>query len=113
GLLGLVRDPTAVHAALRSIAPCATTVVCSDAVTALASVHGLVGGGVVAAGTGVIGFGGDFRGIWRRVDGWGHVLGDEGGGAWIGTQGLRAALRAHDGRRAGSEALRALAEKQF
>ncbi|MFD5651250.1 hypothetical protein [Streptomyces sp. NPDC127039] len=32
------------------------------------------------------------------VDGWGPLLGDDGGGARIGTAGLRAALRAHDGR---------------
>ncbi|MCC3650344.1 ATPase [Streptomyces sp. S07_1.15] len=44
-------------------------------------------------------------GRWRRADGWGHLLGDCGGGAWIGRAGLEAALRAHDGRRGGSAAL--------
>src|SRR5699024_2742062 len=34
---------------------------------------------------------------WRRVDGWGHLLGDRGGGAWIGMRGLSRALAAHDG----------------
>jgi N-acetylmuramic acid 6-phosphate etherase len=40
----------------------------------------------------------DADGTLRTADGWGPWLGDEGGGAWIGAGGLRAALRAHDGR---------------
>ncbi|MBQ0985707.1 ATPase [Streptomyces sp. F63] len=52
-------------------------------------------------------------GGWRRADGWGHLLGDCGGGAWIGRAGLEAALRAHDGRRGGSEALLARLEAVF
>ena len=54
-------------------------------------------GAVVAAGTGLIAIGTDLA-SWRRADGWGHLLGDCGGGAWIGRAGLEAALRAHDGR---------------
>ncbi|HEY5834648.1 BadF/BadG/BcrA/BcrD ATPase family protein, partial [Streptomyces sp.] len=44
---------------------------------------------------------------------WGHLLGDAGGGAWIGRAGLDAALRAHDGRAGGSQALLARARKRF
>ncbi|MEU3051404.1 BadF/BadG/BcrA/BcrD ATPase family protein [Streptomyces sp. NPDC006984] len=73
----------------------------ADAVTAYAGALGLRPGAVVAAGTGLIGLGTDLR-TWRRADGWGHLLGDCGGGAWIGRAGLEAALRAHDGRRGGS-----------
>jgi N-acetylmuramic acid 6-phosphate etherase len=40
----------------------------------------------------------DADGALKTADGWGPWLGDEGGGAWIGASGLRAALRAHDGR---------------
>jgi N-acetylglucosamine kinase-like BadF-type ATPase len=40
------------------------------------------------------------------VDGWGYLLGDAGGGSWIGRAGLQAALRAADGRPGGSELLR-------
>ncbi len=36
------------------------------------------------------------RDVWRMVDGWGHVLADRGSGAWIGLEGLRAALAAED-----------------
>ncbi|MEU1280723.1 BadF/BadG/BcrA/BcrD ATPase family protein [Streptomyces sp. NPDC005805] len=76
----------------------------ADAVTAYAGALGQDPGVVVAAGTGMIALGTDLR-TWRRADGWGHLLGDCGGGAWIGRAGLEAALRAHDGRSGGSRAL--------
>ncbi|WP_405591964.1 N-acetylglucosamine kinase [Streptomyces sp. NBC_01190] len=85
-----------------------------DAVTAYAGALGLRPGVVVAAGTGMIalGTGGDGQG-WRRADGWGHLLGDDGGGAWIGRAGLAAAVRAHDGRAGGSGPLLARARALF
>ncbi|MFE3827391.1 N-acetylglucosamine kinase [Streptomyces sp. NPDC059092] len=76
----------------------------ADAVTAYAGALGQRPGAVVAAGTGMIALGMTPAG-WRRADGWGHLLGDCGSGAWIGRAGLEAALRAHDGRRGGSAAL--------
>jgi N-acetylglucosamine kinase-like BadF-type ATPase len=86
-----------------------------DAVTAYAGALGLRPGVVVAAGTGMIALGtaADGAGGWRRADGWGHLLGDEGSGAWIGRAGLAAAMRAHDGRAGGSAALLACAERRF
>jgi N-acetylglucosamine kinase-like BadF-type ATPase len=84
----------------------------ADAVTAYAGALGERPGVVVAAGTGMIALGTDLR-SWRRVDGWGHLLGDCGSGAWIGRAGLDAAMRAHDGRAEGSQALLARAEKTF
>lgn len=84
----------------------------SDAVTAYAGALGRAPGTVVAAGTGLVALGTDLV-RWRRADGWGHLLGDCGGGAWIGRAGLEAALRAHDGRRGGSPALLARAEALF
>ncbi|MEU4494172.1 BadF/BadG/BcrA/BcrD ATPase family protein [Streptomyces sp. NPDC023998] len=76
----------------------------ADAITAYAGALGQRPGAVVAAGTGMIAIGTDLS-QWHRADGWGHLLGDSGGGAWIGRAGLEAALRAHDGRRGGSPAL--------
>ncbi|MER7108710.1 N-acetylglucosamine kinase [Streptomyces sp. NPDC000229] len=84
----------------------------ADAVTAYAGALGQRPGAVVAAGTGLIALGTDLSG-WRRADGWGHLLGDCGSGAWIGRAGLEAAMRAHDGRRGGSAALLARAEAVF
>ncbi|AXK31980.1 ATPase [Streptomyces armeniacus] len=84
----------------------------ADAVTGYAGALGERPGAVVAAGTGMIVVGTDLR-SWRRADGWGHLLGDCGGGAWIGRAGLEAAMRAHDGREGGSTALRERAERMF
>ncbi|WP_418955678.1 N-acetylglucosamine kinase [Streptomyces tritici] len=84
----------------------------ADAVTAYAGALGQRPGAVVAGGTGLVALGTDLTG-WRRADGWGHLLGDCGSGAWIGRAGLEAALRAHDGRRGGSRALLAAAEQRF
>lgn len=85
-----------------------------DAVTAYAGALGLRAGVVVAAGTGMIALGTAADGTaWRRADGWGHLLGDAGGGAWIGRAGLEAAMRAYDGRAGGSDALLARAHQRF
>ncbi|MEV5974166.1 BadF/BadG/BcrA/BcrD ATPase family protein [Streptomyces sp. NPDC051921] len=84
----------------------------ADAVTAYAGALGQRPGVVVAGGTGLIAIGTDLSG-WRRADGWGHLLGDCGSGAWIGRAGLEAAMRAYDGRRGGSAALLSRAEELF
>ncbi|MFC4463334.1 N-acetylglucosamine kinase [Streptomyces xiangluensis] len=84
----------------------------ADGVTAYVGALGQRPGAVVAAGTGLIAIGTDLT-IWRRADGWGHLLGDNGSGAWIGRAGLDAALRAHDGRSGGSAPLLARGEAMF
>jgi N-acetylglucosamine kinase-like BadF-type ATPase len=84
----------------------------ADAVTAYTGALGQRPGAVIAAGTGMIAVGTDLT-RWRRADGWGHLLGDCGGGAWIGRAGLEAAVRAFDGRRGGSAALLTRAEEMF
>lgn len=89
-----------------------TTALAADAVTAYVGALGPRPGVVVAAGTGLIAVGTDLT-AWRRADGWGHLLGDCGSGAWIGRAGLEAALRAYDGRPGGSAALLARAEERF
>ncbi|MFD5430493.1 N-acetylglucosamine kinase, partial [Streptomyces sp. NPDC127084] len=84
----------------------------ADAVTAYVGALGQRPGVVVAAGTGMIALGTDLV-TWRRADGWGHLLGDRGGGAWIGRAGFEAALCAFDGRAGGSAALLDRLEKVF
>lgn len=97
--------------------------VASDAITSYLGAMGTVrpdaaaegpripAGAVVAAGTGAIAMGYDESSGWRRVDGWGYLLGDEGSGAWVGMAGIRAAMRAFDGRPGGSaELLRRLVD---
>ncbi|MFV0131097.1 N-acetylglucosamine kinase [Streptomyces sp. HMX112] len=102
-----------VPGALRGALGARRLALAADAVTAYAGALGQRPGVVVAAGTGLIALGTDLASGWRRADGWGHLLGDCGGGAWIGRAGLEAALRAHDGRRGGSAALLARVEAVF
>jgi len=102
GLLGLT-DPESVLGQVHSRLGPVRTVVASDAVTSLVGALGEVRpGAVLAAGSGAVAFATDFVEVWRLVDGWGHVLGDRGSGAWIGLEGLRAALAAEDGVPGGS-----------
>ncbi|MFI9723340.1 N-acetylglucosamine kinase [Streptomyces sp. NPDC052396] len=116
GMAGLGGELRAVlPGALRAELGVRHLVLASDAVTAYAGALGQRPGAVVAAGTGLVALGTDLLpgSGWRKADGWGHLLGDCGGGAWIGRAGLEAALRAHDGRRGGSAALLARAEAVF
>lgn len=69
-----------------------------DAAIALAGALLLRPGIIVMAGTGSIAYGVDDNGHRVRAGGFGPLLGDEGSGYWIGLRGLRAALRAFDGR---------------
>ncbi|MGA8979453.1 MAG: BadF/BadG/BcrA/BcrD ATPase family protein, partial [Pedococcus sp.] len=113
GLLFLA-DRAEVMRTVRSSLGAGRTVVVSDAVANLVgALGGLRPGAVVAAGTGAVAFGTDFADTWRRVDGWGHVLGDVGSAAWLGLEGLRAALRSHDGLPHGSSVLLASGTAAF
>src|SRR5205085_1278058 len=53
---------------------------------------------VIIAGTGSIVYGRNQRGEAARAGGWGHLIGDEGSGYWIGREALAAVMRAEDGR---------------
>jgi glucosamine kinase len=76
------------HAGLR----CPITVV-GDVVTAFAAGTSAADGAVLVAGTGAIAAEIRSHAMTRSVDGYGWLLGDEGGGRWIGLQALRAAVR--------------------
>ena len=101
GAAGALAAPDAARAlgqALLASLPAERVAVTSDAVTAHAGALNGRPGVVLIVGTGVVALAIDADGALRTADGWGPWLGDEGGGAWIGAAGLRAALRAHDGR---------------
>jgi glucosamine kinase len=72
-------------------------IVVNDVVGAWATATGAGPGIAAIAGTGsnVFGIGPD--GDPWRAGGWGHLLGDEGSGYWIGVESIKAALRAREG----------------
>jgi N-acetylglucosamine kinase-like BadF-type ATPase len=53
---------------------------------------------VIISGTGSIVYGRNANGEAARAGGWGHMIGDEGSGYWIGREALSAVMRAYDGR---------------
>lgn len=72
--------------------------VTDDAEPVLAAAERQRCGVALLCGTGSLAWGRSQRGEVARVGGWGYLLGDEGSGYQLACQGLRAALRAADGR---------------
>ncbi len=83
---------------VQAVTPDALLVLSSDVEIALVGAHGARRGVLVLAGTGSVALGMDGTGRVARAGGWGYLLGDEGSGYWIGMEGLRAVMRAADGR---------------
>lgn len=75
-----------------------SSVLASDAYVACLGAHAGKSGAVIIAGTGVVGYQID-RGVVSRVAGWGFPHADEGGGAWLGLEAIRATFQWIDGRR--------------
>jgi len=100
GIAGVDRpeDTAAVHSIMRRIGFKARVIVVNDALVALVAGAGDAAGVVVVAGTGSIAYGRDASGRAARAGGWGYLLGDEGGGFWIGRAALTACVREFDGR---------------
>jgi N-acetylglucosamine kinase-like BadF-type ATPase len=71
--------------------------VVNDVVGAWAAATGAQPGIGVISGTGSNVFGVGPRGNPWRAGGWGHLLGDEGSGYWLGVHSIHAALRDRDG----------------
>lgn len=70
----------------------------NDGFAALLGATGGEPGILVIAGTGSIAFGINEAGVTARAGGWGHRVGDEGSGYWIGKQAITAVLKCADGR---------------
>lgn len=106
---GVARLPgslDAMHIALRDWESVTETLIVSDAAAGLAGALGTLShGSLLSVGTGVAAISRTPDGAWSFCDGWGPLLGDEGGGYWVGSRGLRAALRHHDGRSEGPRRL--------
>jgi N-acetylglucosamine kinase-like BadF-type ATPase len=92
------RDAQTIKDIMRRIGRKTRTVVVNDALVALVAGAGDQAGVVVVAGTGSIAYGRDADGRAARAGGWGYLLGDEGGGFWIGRAALSAVVRQFDQR---------------
>jgi N-acetylglucosamine kinase-like BadF-type ATPase len=100
GIAGADRedDVRTVRSIMRRISPGSRVLVVNDALVALEAAAPGAPGIVIIAGTGSIAYGRNARGNAARAGGWGHILGDEGSGYWIGREALGAVVRAADGR---------------
>src|SRR3989442_2695008 len=100
GIAGVDRGDEAqiVRAIMRRIGYKSGVLVVNDALIALVSGARDEPGIVIIAGTGSIVYGRSTAGEAARAGGWGHMIGDEGSGYWIGREALAAVMRAADGR---------------
>src|SRR5262245_15427062 len=100
GIAGVDReaDSRIVSAIMRRITPGTRVLVVNDALVALEAGAPGAPGIVIICGTGSIAYGRNARGVAARAGGWGHIIGDEGSGYWIGKEAVRAVMREADGR---------------
>jgi N-acetylglucosamine kinase-like BadF-type ATPase len=100
GIAGVDRedDATLVSKIMTRVAAGVRTLVVNDALIALVAGAGDAPGIVVIAGTGSIAYGRSGQFVAARAGGWGHMIGDEGSGFWIGQRALSAVVREADGR---------------
>jgi N-acetylglucosamine kinase len=100
GMAGVDREDEmrAVRAIVRRISPQSRILVVNDAMIALVAGARDAPGIVILSGTGSIVFGRNAAGEAARAGGWGHMIGDEGSGYWIGREALAAIMRRCDGR---------------
>ncbi len=83
---------------IAAVFPAAYVVPSADHEIALVGAHGQHRGILVLAGTGSLACGVGQERRYHLVGAKGYLLGDEGSGYWIGLEGLRAVIRAADGR---------------
>jgi len=100
GMAGVDRpeDKPMIKGLVNEFLPRAEVLPVNDGVIALTGGALRPYGIIVISGTGSIAFGINENAERVRAGGWGHILGDEGSGYTIALRGLRAIMRAHDGR---------------
>src|SRR5262245_54936780 len=100
GIAGVDRADEAqlVRAIMRRIGYKSRVLVVNDALIALVAGARDDPGVLINAGTGSIVYGRNAAGEAARAGGWGHMIGDEGSGYWIGREALAAVMRGADGR---------------
>jgi N-acetylglucosamine kinase-like BadF-type ATPase len=100
GIAGVDREDEMqiVRAVMRRIGYKSRILVVNDALIALVAGARDDPAIVLIAGTGSIAYGRNAAGEASRAGGWGHMIGDEGSGYWIGREALAAVMRGADGR---------------
>ena len=100
GIAGVDREDEmrTIRAVMGRIGHDSRVLVVNDALIALAAGAHDAPAIVIIAGTGSIVYGRNAHGEAARAGGWGHMIGDEGSGYWIGREALSAVMRASDGR---------------
>ena len=100
GIAGVDRDDEArtVRAIMRRIGYKSRVLVVNDALIGLVAGARDQPGIAINSGTGSIVYGRNAGFEAARAGGWGHMIGDEGSGYWIGREALAAVMRAADGR---------------
>jgi N-acetylglucosamine kinase-like BadF-type ATPase len=100
GIAGVDRDDEmrTVRAVMRRIGYKSRVLVVNDALIGLVAGARDDPGIAINAGTGSIVYGRNAAFEAARAGGWGHMIGDEGSGYWIGRESLAAVMRAFDGR---------------
>jgi N-acetylglucosamine kinase-like BadF-type ATPase len=100
GIAGVDRDDEAqvIRRIMQRLGQRSRALVVNDALVALVAGAHDAPGIVIIAGTGSIVYGRNPDGYAARAGGWGHMIGDEGSGYWIGREALAAVMRAEDGR---------------
>lgn len=100
GIAGVDRpsDSETIRSIMHRIGYKARTLVVNDALVALEAGAADEPGVVIVAGTGSIAYGRNRSAQAARAGGWGYLIGDEGGGFWIGRSALASVVRQFDGR---------------
>ena len=100
GIAGVDREDEmlTVRAVMRRIGYKSRVLVVNDALIGLVAGARDEPGIAINAGTGSIVYGRNAAFEAARAGGWGHMIGDEGSGYWIGRESLAAVMRAADGR---------------
>ena len=98
GMAGAAQATEWLKKTLTSILPHSTVTVAPDYEIALIGAHGKRYGILILSGTGSSACGINDSGESAHSGGWGYLIGDEGGGYWLGLETLKAVARAADGR---------------
>lgn len=98
GIAGAAKEHSAdwIQSVAVDVLPDALIVPSSDLEIALVGAHSQPDGMIILAGTGSAVYG-THNGETLRIGGWGYLLGDEGGGYWIGLQALQVMTHWFDG----------------